>query len=233
MLERTLSENMIILSACVQTWRLKLSHAKTMTAGFHLHHREAKRELKVKNNGKILPFFPVRTYLAVKLHRALTYRHHLDALRQKLSPRISLLRRLAGSGWGAGAKTLRTDALSLIYLTAEYCAAAGCRRAQTRLIDSILNGALHIVTGYLLPVPTDNLPVFYGIQPAGLRRQEATLSLANRNSLDPGHILHSQLNEPQAASKERLKSSTRLLLPYGNYCTTYLSWASALLNGRT
>ena len=56
------------------------------------------------------------------------------------------------------------------------------------------------------PTPTDNLPVLSGIQPTELRRQGATLSLANRSSLYPGHILHGQLTEPQAASKERLKS---------------------------
>ena len=88
MLERTLSEDMTTLSAYLQTWRLKLSHAKTVTAAFYLHYREAKRELKVKNNGKISPFFPVPTYLGVKLDRALTYRHHLEALRKKLSTRV-------------------------------------------------------------------------------------------------------------------------------------------------
>ena len=77
MLERTLSEDMTTLSAYLQTWRLKLSHTKTVTAAFHLNNREAKRELKVKNNGKILPFFPVPTYLGVKLDRALMYLHHL------------------------------------------------------------------------------------------------------------------------------------------------------------
>ena len=73
----------LILSAYLQTWRLKLSHAKTLTAAFHLHNREAKRELKVKNNGKILPFCPVLAYLGVKLDRVLTHRHHLEALRKK------------------------------------------------------------------------------------------------------------------------------------------------------
>ena len=33
-LERTLSEDMTTLSAYLQTWRLKLSHAKTVTAAF-------------------------------------------------------------------------------------------------------------------------------------------------------------------------------------------------------
>ena len=36
-LKRTLSEDITKLSAYLQTWRLKLSHAKTMTAAFHLH----------------------------------------------------------------------------------------------------------------------------------------------------------------------------------------------------
>ena len=76
MLERTLSKDITTLSAYLQTWRLKLSYVKT---AFRLHNREAKRELKVKNNGKILPFCPVPTYLGVKLDRAsrtvITLRH--------------------------------------------------------------------------------------------------------------------------------------------------------------
>ena len=62
-----------------------------------------------------------------------------------------------GSGWGAGAKTLHTAAMSLIYSTAEYCAPDWCRSVHTRLIDSVLNDALHIGTGYLHPTPTGNL----------------------------------------------------------------------------
>ena len=89
-LERTLSEDMTTLSAYLQTWRLKLSHAKTMTAAFHFHNQGVKREHKFKNNGIILPFCPVPTYLGVKLDRALTYCHHLEALRKKLSRRFAV-----------------------------------------------------------------------------------------------------------------------------------------------
>ena len=55
-LEGTLSQDMSTLSAYLQTWRLKLSHTKTVTAAFHLNNREAKRELKVYNNSRLLPF---------------------------------------------------------------------------------------------------------------------------------------------------------------------------------
>ena len=202
-LEGTLSQDMFTLSAYLQTWRLKLSHTKTVTTGFYLNNREAKRELKVYNNGRLLPFCPTPTYLGVKLDRSLTFCHHLVALRKKLSSRVTLLRRLVGSGWGAGAKTLRIATLSLVYSTAEYCALVWCR---TRLIDSVLNDALRIVTGCLRPTPTDHLPILSGIQPAELRRMGATLSLAYRGSLDPDHILHGLLSRSSYTRQVRLRS---------------------------
>ena len=69
-LEETLSQDMSTLLSYLQTWRLKLSHTKTVTAAFHLNNREAKRELKVYNNGRLLPFCLNPTYLGVKLDRS-------------------------------------------------------------------------------------------------------------------------------------------------------------------
>ena len=163
---------MSTLLSYLQTWRLKLSHTKTVTAAFHLNNQEAKRELKVYNNGRLLPFCPTPSYLGVKLDRSLTFCHHLVELRKKLSSRITLLRRLVGSGWGAGAKTLRITTLSPIHSTAEYCVPVWCCSAHTDLIDSVLNGVLRLVTGCLPPTPTDHLPVLSGIQPAELRHRE-------------------------------------------------------------
>ena len=73
-LEETLSQDMSTLSAYLQTWRLKLSHTKAVTAAFHLNTREAKRELKVYSNDRLLPFCLIPTYLGVKLDRLLTFR---------------------------------------------------------------------------------------------------------------------------------------------------------------
>ena len=188
------------------TWRLKLSHTKTVTAAFYLNNREVKRELKVYNNGGLLPFCPTPTYLGVKLGRSLTFRHHLVALRKKLSSRVTLLRRFVGSGWGAAAKTLRIATLSLVYSTAEYCAPVWCRSAHTRLIDNVLNDALCIVTGCLRPTPTDHQPILLGIQPAELRRIGATLSLAYRGSLEPDHILYGFLSGSSDTGQVRLRS---------------------------
>ena len=91
-LEGILNQDMSTLSAYLQTWRLKLSHTKTVTAAFHLNNRKAKCELKVYNNDRLLPFCPTPTYLGVKLDRSLTFHYHLVALRKKLSSRVTLLR---------------------------------------------------------------------------------------------------------------------------------------------
>ena len=111
-----------------------------------------------------------------------------------------------GSGWGAGAKTLCIVTLSLVYSAAEYCTPVWCRSAHTRLIDSVLNDALRMITGCLCPTPTDHLFVLSGIQPAELRRMGATLSLAYRGSLDPDHILYGFLSGSSDARQVRLRS---------------------------
>ena len=82
-LEGTLSQDMSTLSAYLQTWRLKLSHTKTVTTAFHLNNREAKRELKVYNNGRLLPFCPTPTYLGVKLDRSLHVSSPFSGIAQK------------------------------------------------------------------------------------------------------------------------------------------------------
>ena len=75
-----------------------------------------------------------------------------------------MLRRLAGSRWGAGAKTLHTAALSLVYSTVEHCTPVWFDSAHTHLIDSVLNDALDIVIGCLCPTPTNHLSMVSGIQ---------------------------------------------------------------------
>jgi len=117
---------------------------------------------------------------------------------------FGLLRRLAGSGWGAGATTLPTATLALVHSTAEYCAPVWCPSAHIHLIDPTINDALRIVTGCLHATPADNLPILAGIQPAELRRRGATLSL-RRRAMEPEHLLHSALTCPSGAAARRLK----------------------------
>ena len=87
--EDTLSRDMTTLSVYLQTWRLKLSNTKTVTAVFHLNNREAKRELNVYNNGNLLPPCPVPSLLGLDLDRSLTFRHCPSLLFPWSTPSLS------------------------------------------------------------------------------------------------------------------------------------------------
>jgi len=67
------------------------------------------------------------------------------------------------------------------------------------------------VTGCLRPAPADNLLILAGIQPAELRRNGATLSLARR-AMESGHLLHTALTFPPSANARRLKSRHSFVL---------------------
>jgi len=192
--EGVLSKDMAMFGEYLQTWKLKLSTTKAMSAAFHLNNKEAKRELKVNFNNETLPFCSNRIYLGVMLDRSLTHRRYLESLRKKLTSRVPLLR----PGWGVGATTLRIATLALVHSTAEYCAPVWCRSAHTCLIDPDINDTSRIVTVCLRPTPTDNLPILAYIHLVDLCHNEATLSLGRR-AMEPGQLLHSALTHPSSA----------------------------------
>ena len=58
---------MATLGEYLQTWKLKLSTTKTVSAVFHLNNKEAKHELKVNFNNKTLSFCSEPKHLGVTL----------------------------------------------------------------------------------------------------------------------------------------------------------------------
>jgi len=109
----------------------------------------------------------------------------------------------------------------------------------THLIDPAINDTLRIVTGCLRHTPADNLPNLAGIQPAELRRNGATLSLARR-AMESGHLLHSALTRPSSANARRLKSrhpfvpaAQQLISSSDNHNICAAQWADHQWSGRT
>ena len=100
--ERALREDLAVVTAYMQRWRLKVSHSKTVASVFHLRNYAAGRELKVAlPSGQLLPFVSNPKYLGVTLDRSLTFRHHCLNIKKKVNSRVALLRCLAGTTWGA------------------------------------------------------------------------------------------------------------------------------------
>ena len=52
------------------------------------------------------------------MDRSLSYHNHLESLKMKVASRVTLIRKLAGTTWGADAATLRISVLALVFSTA-------------------------------------------------------------------------------------------------------------------
>ena len=204
-IEAGLTADMNIMSTYLRNWRLKLSIGKTLACVFHLNNREAKRELKVEVDNKFLQFQTALTYLGVKLDRTLNYRQHLECLKAKTTSRVALIRRLAGTTWGAATKTLRISTQALVYSAAEYCAPVWCISSYTKQLDTVLNSAMRTVAGCLRPTPVNQLPILAGIATPTIRREAAVLALTRKAAKDEDHILHLVISErPSPAHSQNM-----------------------------
>ena len=182
-MEEGLNKDMTILVDYLRKWRLQLSIGKTVSAAYHLNNREAKRELDVFVDNKRLVFQQAPKYLGVRLDRMLNLKQHLEEVAGKVTSRVALIRRLAGTTWGASAKTLRISTQALVFPAAEYCAPVWSRSPHVKKVDVAINSSLRTISGCLKPTPVFQLP-------ADLRRKAATLALARKAVKHDWHILH-------------------------------------------
>ena len=98
-------------------------------------------------------------YLGVRLDRMLNFKQHLEDVAGKVTSRVSLIRCLAGTTWGASAKTLRISTQALVFPAAEYCAPVLSRSPHVKKVDVAINSSLRTISGCLKPTPVFHLPV--------------------------------------------------------------------------
>lgn len=119
-----------ILSLHLKNWHLKLGVDKTVSTMFHLYNKEATHKMNIMTANVRLKYQPSPTYLGVKLDRALSFKQHLDI--PKTSHCATLIHRLAGTTWGATAKTLHISSKALMFSATEYCALVWCRSPHVK-----------------------------------------------------------------------------------------------------
>ena len=189
-IEHSLSEDLDTMSSYFDNRRLKLNLGKKVCPSFHLAHRLADYQLKVRCNGNIVPCESHPKYLGITLDRTLTYKNHLDQQSQKVSARNNPLRRLSGQTWGASFNVLQTSAVSLVYAPAEYCAPTWSHSTHTKKIDIALDSTMRIVSGCLRSTPVDYLSVVSGNVPPDIRRSNHTLKICAKANANHHHLLH-------------------------------------------
>lgn len=151
--------------------------------------------MSINFEGETLKFESTPKYLGVKLDRSLTYEPHIKDVCQKMKTRINLVQRIAGVGWGANAKTLRTTVMGLVIPTAEYCCSSFINSSHTSKIDVQINRALRIISGTIKSTPLHWLPVMANIEPPKFRRQVALNHLYSKCDSHQNSLLYHLRNE--------------------------------------
>ena len=221
-LETTLSKDTTAMKQYFDRWYLKMNTTKTVSTAFHLNNREAQRKLEIQIDGATLPTDQNPKYLGVTLDRQLTYRKHLEGTARKIGKRNCLLRKLAGTTWGASQTLLRTSTLALCYSVAEYCAPVWMRSSHTKLVDVKLRDSMRIVTGCLKSTPTQWLPVMSAIAPPDMRREECNQKWILRAEQENETPLQRIIKDAPTSSK--LKSRSPFYLSKKENYDMYESW---------
>jgi hypothetical protein len=102
--ENNLEADIKVLNQFFHRWYLQPNPRKTEMCVFHLNTHPANKQLDVMFNGTSIKH----------VNRTITFKSHLEKAAKKVSSRVNLVRKLAGTKWRSNANTLRTASLLLI-----------------------------------------------------------------------------------------------------------------------
>jgi hypothetical protein len=140
--ENNLEADIEVLNQFFHRWCLQPNPGKTEMCVFHLNTHAANKKLDVMFDGTLIKHVNhPNKYLGVTLDRTLTFKSHLEKATKKVSSRVNLVRKLAGTKWESNAQTLRTASLALVYSSAEYCAPVWLNSAHVHKLDVQLKTA--------------------------------------------------------------------------------------------
>jgi len=134
----------------------------------------------------------------------LTFKKHLEGLKNKLKTRNNIISKLAGSTWRSNATVLRVSALALVYSVAEYCAPVWFRSSYCKKVDIELNQTMQIITGTLRTTQVQWLPVLANIALPDLRRMMHAERIVDRIKRNPKLPLYEDIiTHPNKRLKSR------------------------------
>jgi len=100
--DNLLNEDLAKIHTFFKSWHLTLNLGKSAAIVFHLTNREANRKLNLVVDGNSIPTENVPKYLSIKLDRSLTFKQHLEGVKDKLKIRNNIISKLTGTSWGIG-----------------------------------------------------------------------------------------------------------------------------------
>ena len=178
-------------------WLVKVNATKTTYTIFSLSTKEQRVSLKIGTQELAPDDNP--TYLGVTFDKRLTWKPQTQKSEIRGKARLALMKKLAGTTWGADAATLKKLYIGRVRPVLEYGMSAWSNAAKTNIdrVSKVQNQAARIITGAMRSTPIEELETITGLQPMSDRQDQKTLMQAAK---------FKRLNHPM---KERMARPTR------------------------
>jgi hypothetical protein len=183
------------ITAWANNWMVKINAQKSSTTLFTLSNKD--KIGKIKLGDTYIKGDNEPTYLGITLDRRSTWKSHIDKAVAKSRRKLNILRKLAGTNWGANANTLNRIYTGVIRPNLEYgssawsCAAKSHRQA----LDRVQNQALRVITGAMRTTPIVQMENITGIPPLGHRRDTKTMVQAEKYKSMPAHPMKTRFGD--------------------------------------
>lgn len=167
-------------------------------------------------NGAPLPYVPSYRFLGIILDKRLTWREHIEHLRERCFTRLNLLKVLSGTKWGADRCTLLRVYKAAICAKLDYGSfiyASALTPVLTRL-DTVHHAGLRLATGAFRTSPVLSLCAESGVPPLLFRRHKLSVGYASKVYLNPNNPAYPYVFQPKFAAEFRNKPQSTLPLAY-------------------
>ncbi|KAK7097663.1 hypothetical protein V1264_004608 [Littorina saxatilis] len=200
-----MQEALNITSKWATDWCVTVNSLKTVATCFSLSN--SKETLQLTINNQAIPQEDTPTYLGIKLDKKLTWNPHIKEAEKRATRRLSIMKKLAGTKWGASSNILRQVYTGHVRPVMEYGAAAWATAAKsnTSRLNKVQNASMRIITGGLKTTPIHALEATTRLPSLDHRREEKVIVQYEKLQRLPSHPAH---QHTQQLTKNRLKRSS-------------------------
>ena len=156
-------------------WAMKINAVKTKFTIFSLSPKDEKAKLRIEDHELEKDDAP--KYLGVHFDPRLTWKNQISNSQKVGVKRTQLLKKLAGTTWGASSDILKQTYTGYVRPAIEYGISAwgNCSKAQMEKLDRVQNSNMRIISGGMKSTPIHAMETITGLTSLSERRESKIL----------------------------------------------------------
>ena len=126
-----------------------------------------RRKVSLRLNNQQVPQVETPTFLGVTLDTRLTWKPHLEAVEAKATRKLAIMKKLAGTTWGANSDILKQVYTGAVRPVVEYASTIWDTASKTNKskLDTVQNMGLRIILGAMRSTPIQQMEKTTDLQP--------------------------------------------------------------------